>query len=105
MQRISLVPLKRLDNSRTAIFETAIKPFLKENPDFFIHKNQVLEFEDYEFYVKYARPFFGKINLDTTDVKIDASTPKHVQTIRIAPLWANDLAYEKASANEQDTFN
>jgi hypothetical protein len=50
----------------------------------------VLEFEEYEFYVKYARPFFGKINLDTTDVKIDASTPKHVQTIRIAPLWAND---------------
>lgn len=29
LQRINLVPLRRLDNSRTAIFETAIKPYLE----------------------------------------------------------------------------
>ena len=39
VQRINLVPLRRLDNSRTAIFETAIKPFLEQNPDYYIHKN------------------------------------------------------------------
>lgn len=90
IQRINLVPLRRLDNSRTAIFEAAIKPFLQENPDFYVHKNQVLEFEEYEFYVKYARPLFGRIDLENTDIKIDSSTPKQVQTVRIAPLWATD---------------
>jgi hypothetical protein len=39
LQRVNLVPLRRLDNSRTAIFETAIKPFLEENNEFFVHKN------------------------------------------------------------------
>ena len=39
LQRINLVPLRRLDNSRTAIFETAIKPFLEANPEFYVHKN------------------------------------------------------------------
>jgi hypothetical protein len=63
-----------------------IKPFLEANPEFYVHKNQILEFEDYEFYVKYSRPFFGKVNL-TTDIKIDSSTPKAVQILRIAPIW------------------
>ena len=90
IQRVNLVPLRRLDNSRTAIFETAIKPHLEENPNFYIHKNQILEFDEYEFYVKYARPLFGKIDLATTDIKIDSSTPKPVQVLRIAPIWNTD---------------
>jgi hypothetical protein len=52
LKRINLVPLRRLDNSRTAIIDTAIKPFLETHPEFYVHKNQILEFEDYEFYVK-----------------------------------------------------
>ena len=39
LQRINLVPLRRLDNSRTAIFETAIKPYLEQHPNFYVHKN------------------------------------------------------------------
>ncbi len=78
LQRLNLVPLRRLDNSRTAIYETAIKPFLEQNKDYYVHKNQVLEFDDYEFYVKYARPFYGKVVLNNTDIKIDSSTPKPV---------------------------
>ncbi len=101
---MNLVPLKRLDNSRTAIFETAIKPFLEANPDFHVHKNQILEFEDYEFYVKYARPFFGKVDLASTDIKIDSSTPKPVQVLRIAPIWQTDEQYERASSRKRETF-
>ncbi len=78
MQRINLVPLRRLDNSRTAIMDTAIRPILEANPAFYVHKNQILEFEDYEFYVKYARPFFGRIDHQTTEIKIESSTPKPV---------------------------
>jgi hypothetical protein len=78
LQRVNLVPLRRLDNSRTAIMETAIKPFLEQNPEFYAHKNQILEFEDYEFYVKYARPFFGRVDHTSTEIKIDSSTPKPV---------------------------
>ena len=78
LQRVNLVPLRRLDNSRTAIFETAIKPIIEERKEYYVHKNQVLEFDDYEFYVKYSRPFFGKIDLANTDIKIDSSTPRPV---------------------------
>lgn len=42
-----------------------------------MHKNQVIEIDDYEFYVKYARPFFGKVS-NGTEVKIDSSTPKRI---------------------------
>lgn len=48
------------------------------NPEFYVHKNQILEFEDYEFYVKYARPFFGRVDHASTDIKIDSSTPKAI---------------------------
>lgn len=78
IQRINLVPLRRLDNSRSAILDTAIKPFLIANPEFYVHKNQILEFEDYEFYVKYARPFFGRVDHASTEIKIDSSTPKAI---------------------------
>lgn len=71
MQRINLVPLRRLDTSRTTIMMNIIKPFLDTNPEIYVHKNQVLEFEDYEFYIKYSRPFFGKL-APTTEIKIDS---------------------------------
>lgn len=77
MQRVNLVPLRRLDNSRTVIMDNVIKPFLETHPEFYVHKNQILEFEDYEFYVKYSRPFFGKVTAET-EIKIDSSTPKAV---------------------------
>jgi len=57
--------------------DSYIKPFIEQNPDFYVHKNQILEFDEYEFYVKYARPFFGKV-CPTTEIKIDSSTPKAV---------------------------
>jgi hypothetical protein len=72
------VPLKRLDNSRTAIFETAIKPITEVRKEYYVHKNQVLEFDDYKFYDKYSRHFFGKIDLANTDIKIDSNTPRPV---------------------------
>ena len=104
MQRINLVPLRRLDNSRTAIMDTAIRPFLESNPDFYVHKNQILEFEEYEFYVKYARPFFGRVDHQTTEIKIESSTPKAVQVMRIAPIWEDDTAHERANTHKQETF-
>jgi hypothetical protein len=54
-----------------------------------IHKNQIIEIDEYEFYVKYSRPFFGKIS-NGTEVKIDSTTPKKIQVLRIAPIWEND---------------
>jgi hypothetical protein len=77
---------------------------LEQNPDYYVHKNQVLEFEDYEFYVKYSRPFYGKIELNNTDIKIDSSTPKPVQVLRIAPLWDTDAQFEKANQKKEEIF-
>ena len=104
LQRVNLVPLRRLDNSRTAIMDTAIKPFLEANPEFYVHKNQILEFEDYEFYVKYARPFFGRVDAGSTEIKIDSATPKPVQVMRIAPIWEDDGAHERANNHRQEAF-
>ena len=71
------MPLRRLDNSRSVILENVIKPFLETHPDLYVHKNQILEFEDYEFYIKYSRPFFGKVEMNT-EIKIDSQTPKAI---------------------------
>ena len=54
---------------------------------------------DYEFYVKYARPFFGKVS-NGTEVKIDSSTPKRIQVLRIAPIWETDLKQEETLRNK-----
>jgi hypothetical protein len=78
LQRVNLVPLRRLDNSRTAIFETTIKPITEERKEYYVHNNQVLEFDDYKFYDEYSRHFFGKIDLANTDIKIDSNTPRPV---------------------------
>ncbi len=57
--------------------ENGIRPFFENNIDMFIYRNMVLEIDEYEFYVKYARPFFGRIT-NGTEVKIDSATPKRV---------------------------
>lgn len=55
--------------------------------------------------MKYARPFFGKVDLNSTDIKIDSSTPKPLQVIRIAPIWQTDKQYEVANAKKSETFD
>ncbi len=55
--------------------------------------------------MKYSRPFFGKIDLENTDIKIDSSTPKPVQVLRIAPIWDTDAQYEKATSKKNETFD
>lgn len=84
--------------------ENVIKPFVEANPDFYVHKNQILEFEDYEFYVKYSRPFFGKVS-PQTDIKIDSSTPKPIQVLRIAPIWEKENEYERANSHKNETYD
>lgn len=44
--------------------------------------------------MKYARPFFGKVS-NGTEVKIDSSTPKRVQVLRIAPIWETDMKQDE----------
>jgi hypothetical protein len=98
LERINLAPLRRLDTSRTILMENVIKPYFEQRIDMFVHKNMVIEIEEYEFYVKYCRPFFGKIS-NGTEVKIDSSTPKRVHTLRIAPIWEDDAKQEEAVNN------
>ena len=66
--------------------------------DMYIHKNMILEIDDYEFYVKYSRPFFGKIN-PNTEIKIESSTPKPLNVLRIAPIWEKDSQHDSAVKN------
>ena len=66
--------------------ENTIRPFFNNHNDMHIHKNQIIEIDDYEFFVKYSRPFFGLIT-PNTEIKIDSSTPKQVQLLRVAPIW------------------
>ena len=99
LQRINLAPLRRLDQSRTVIMENVIRPYFEAHLESHIHRNQVIEIDDYEFYVKYSRPFFGKIS-NGTEVKIDASAPKKIQVLRIAPIWATDAQLEQVHSNK-----
>lgn len=69
--------MRRLESSRTLLMENIIKPYFENRLDSYLHKNQVIEIEEHEFYVKYSRPFFGKVS-NGTEVKIDASTPKRI---------------------------
>lgn len=69
--------------------ENIVKPYFEQHINMNIHKNQIIEIDDYEFYVKYSRPFFGKI-CNGTEVKIDSTTPKKVQILRVAPIWKTD---------------
>ena len=69
-----------------------------------IHKNQVIEIDEYEFYVKYSRPFFGKI-CNGTEVKIESAIPKEIQILRIAPIWDTNAQQEEAVRNRSETFD
>ena len=53
--------------------------------------------------MKYSRPFFGKVS-NGTEVKIDSSTPKRIQVLRIAPIWENDQQQEDTIKNKSTTF-
>ena len=48
--------------SRSLLMENSVRPYFEANLDANLHKNMVIEIEDHEFYVKYCRPFFGKIS-------------------------------------------
>jgi hypothetical protein len=71
LQRINLAPLRRLEVSRTLLMENSVRPYFEANIDANLHKNMVIEIEDQEFYVKYCRPFFGRI-AEGTEIKIDS---------------------------------
>jgi len=100
LQRLNLAPLRRLDASRTVIMENVVKPYFEQRLDCHIHKNMTIEIDDYEFYVKYSRPFFGKIS-EGTEIKIDSSVPKNVQVLRIAPIWDTEEKFEESVRNLQ----
>jgi len=51
--------------------ENSVRPYFEANIDANLHKNMVIEIEDQEFYVKYCRPFFGRI-AEGTEIKIDS---------------------------------
>ena len=57
--------------------DNLIKPYFEANLDAHLHKSMVIEIEDQEFYVKYARPYFGKIS-GSTEIKIDSQVPRRV---------------------------
>lgn len=78
--------------------ENTVKPYFEDNIGLELHKGMVIEIDDYEFYIKYARPFFGKIQ-SGTEIKIDSSTPKQVQSIRIAPIWDTEAKLNEAAMN------
>lgn len=69
--------------------DNTIRPYFSQNMEMYIHKNMVLEIDDYEFYIKYSRPFFGKIS-PNTEIKIESSTPKPINVLRIAPIWEKE---------------
>ena len=98
MQRINLAPLRRLETSRTVLMDSVIKPYFEQRIDTYVDKNQVIQIDDHEFYVKHARPFFGKVS-NGTEVKIDSSTPKRIYVWRIAPIWDTDAKQHEALRN------
>ena len=55
--------------------ENTVKPFFENSINLELHKGMILEIDDYEFYIKYSRPYFGKVQ-NGTEIKIDSSTPK-----------------------------
>ena len=69
-----------------------------------MHKNQVIEIKDNEFFVKYCRPQFGAIN-NGTEVKIDSSMPKSIRVLRIAPIWNSDEEFNQANQNRKQTIS
>lgn len=57
----------------------------------------MIETEDgNEFFIRYARPFFGRI-VPETEIKIDSDLPKNIRNVRIAPIWNTQAEYEQAN--------
>lgn len=79
--------------------DNLIRPYFEANIDASLHKNMVIEIEDQEFYVKYSRPFFGKIS-NGTEIKIDNSVPRRIQSLRIAPIWETQEIFDEAISKQ-----
>ena len=86
IQRINLVPLRRIEMSKNYLLQSVLKPYFSNSIGSCLFKGQVFEIQDNEFFVKYCRPFFGAIS-NGTEVKMDSSMPKSVRIVRVAPIW------------------
>ena len=104
IQRINLVPLRRIDMTKNELLQTVLKPYFSQNIGSCLFKGQVFEIQEHEFFVKYCRPFFGAIS-NGTEVKMDSSMPKSVRVVRVAPIWATQEAYTEASKNCPETIS
>ena len=96
IQRINLVPLRRIDMSKSELLSTVLKPFFSSHIGTCLFKGQVFEIQEHEFFVKYCRPYFGAIS-NGTEVKMDSSMPKSVRIVRVAPIWPTQEAFQVAS--------
>lgn len=103
IQRINLVPLRRIEMSRHELLQTVLQPFFSSNIGTCLFKSQVIEINDQEFYVKYCRPYFGSIS-NGTEVKMDSSMPKSVRIVRVAPIWPTLEAFSAANSNQEETI-
>ena len=95
IQRINLVPMRRLEMSKSILLQNILKPYFRSNIGNCLHKGQQLDIQDNEFFVKYNRPFFGSVQ-NCTEVKMDSSVPKSVRMLRIAPIWDTSEELKKA---------
>ncbi len=87
LECIYLTPLKRVTTSQQALLTQSVLTYLQSRADQFTHKNHTFETADgNEFFIRYARPFFGRI-VSETEIKIDADLPKNIRNVRIAPIW------------------
>ena len=104
IQRINLVPMRRLEMSKSILLQNILKPYFRSNIGNCLHKGQQLDIQDNEFYVKYNRPFFGSVQ-NCTEVKMDSSVPKSVRMLRIAPIWDTSEELKKAQRSNNDILS
>ena len=101
LDQLILSPMKRYLISKQWLLDNVLQPFFQKN----LFKNQVVKIdEEHEFFIRYCRPFFGKIQLGT-NVKIDTSVPKTIINLRVAPIWATQAEYDHACQNRQLVSN
>ena len=103
IQRINLVPLRRINMPKQELLQSVLKPYFSNNSGNCLFKAQVFEIHEQEFFVKYSRPFFGVIS-NGTEVKMDSSMPKSVRVVRVAPIWPTKEAFTFASRQTEETI-
>ena len=105
LDRLILSPMKRYSISKQELLNNVLQPFFQKNLEKCLFKNQVVEIDDeHEFFIRYCRPFFGKIQLGT-NVKIDTNVPKTIINLRVAPIWVTQAEYDHACQNRQLVSN